>query len=56
MEVEKIMFKLIYLHEIIQLLLKTTSGPGPLIAKLLTFFLMQQKIAYLKKQNKEILH
>lgn len=32
------MFKVIYLHEIIQLLLKATSGPGPLIAKLFTFF------------------
>lgn len=49
------MFKVIYLHGIIQLLLKTTSGPGPLIAKLFTFFLMQQKNVYLKKRNKELL-
>lgn len=34
MGVEKVMFQVIYLQEIIQLLRKTTSASGPLIAKL----------------------
>lgn len=34
MRVEKVMAQVIYLQEIIQLLHKTTSASGPLIAKL----------------------